>query len=140
MFSPLSASQTPPAAASPNPPFPSTTTVTNVTNNPPDPSSSQPAPQTIPPRSPTPPGNPATANVSSPEAEWQRQKDVEGASSAAIDTVMGMIGLEEVKRQMLRIKDKIEVTQRQGTSLNDERFNIVLLGNPGTGMLKPSSL
>jgi hypothetical protein len=84
-------------------------------------------------RSQTPPGNPATAKISSPEAEWQRQKDVEGASSAAIDAVMDMIGLEDVKRQMLRIKDKIEVTQRQNTSLKDERFNVVLLGNPGTG-------
>jgi len=81
----------------------------------------------------TPPGNPATEKKSPPEVEWQRQKDIEGASSAAIDAVMDMIGLEDVKRQMLRIKDKIEVTQRQNTSLKDERFNIVLLGNPGTG-------
>jgi hypothetical protein len=90
-------------------------------------------PNPPPQRSQTPPGNPATAKTSSPEAEWQRQKDVEGASSAAIDAVMDMIGLEDVKRQMLRIKDKIEVTQRQNTSLKDERFNVVLLGNPGTG-------
>lgn len=89
----------------------------------------QPPPQ----RAQTPPGNPATSNKSTPEAEWQRQKDVEGASSAAIDAVMDMIGLEDVKKQMLRIKDKIEVTQRQNTSLKDERFNVVLLGNPGTG-------
>lgn len=89
--------------------------------------------QTPPQRPQTPPGNPATAKTSSPEAEWQRQKDMEGANNAAIDAVMEMIGLEEVKRQMLRIKDKIEVTQRQSTSLQDERFNVVLLGNPGTG-------
>jgi hypothetical protein len=81
----------------------------------------------------TPPGNPATAKKSSPENEWRRQKEVEGANSAAIDAVMDMIGLEDVKRQMLRIKDKIEVTHRQNASLKDERFNIVLLGNPGTG-------
>jgi hypothetical protein len=81
----------------------------------------------------TPPGNPATVKKSPPEAEWQRQKDIEGASSATIDAVMDMIGLEDVKRQMLRIKDKVEVTQRQNASIKDERFNIVLLGNPGTG-------
>jgi hypothetical protein len=38
---------------------------------------------------------------------------------------MDMIGLDDVKRQMLRIKDKIEVTQRQNTSIKDERFNCV---------------
>jgi hypothetical protein len=104
---------------------------------PPDQSSSQPLLHNSPRARPqTPPGNPATLKKSSPEVEWQRQKDVEGASCAAIDTVMGMIGLEEVKRQMLRIKDKIEVTKRQMTSINDERFNVVLLGNPGTGRIR----
>jgi hypothetical protein len=99
----------------------------------------QPRSQPSPPHSPsrsrpqTPPGNSATSRKSSPEVEWQRQKDVEGTSCTAIDAVMGMIGLEDVKRQMLRIKDKIEVTQRQNTSIEDERFNIVFLGNPGTG-------
>ena len=99
-----------------------------------NPSSSQ-SPPNNPPRSrpQTPPGNLATSNKSTPQVEWQRQKDVEGASSAAIDAVMDMIGLEDVKRQMLRIKDKIEVTQRQRTSIKDERFNVVFLGNPGTG-------
>ena len=81
----------------------------------------------------TPPGNPATAKKSSPEDEWKRQKDIEGASCSAIDAVMDMIGLEDVKRQILRIKDKIEVTLRQSTPIEGERFNVVFLGNPGTG-------
>jgi hypothetical protein len=46
---------------------------------------------------------------------------------------MGMVGLHEVKGQMLRMKDKIELAQRQKTSIKDERFNTVFLGNPGTG-------
>jgi hypothetical protein len=83
----------------------------------------------------TPPGNPATSKKSSPEAEWQRQKDVEGANCTAVDAVMDMIGLDDIKRQILRIKDKIEVTQRQKTSIKDERFNVVFLGNPGTGRI-----
>jgi hypothetical protein len=106
-------------------------------------SDNQRAAQTSPPLRPqTPPGNLATAKKSSPEGEWQRQKEVEGANSAAIDAVMDMIGLEDVKRQMLRIKDKIEVTHRQNASLKNERFNIVLLGNPGTGETdrRPSAL
>jgi hypothetical protein len=77
-------------------------------------------------------GNPAYANKSPSEAEWQRQKDVEGANSPPIDAIMEFIGLEDVKSQILRIKDKVEVAESQGTSLADERFNIVLLGNPGT--------
>jgi DNA replication protein DnaC len=71
--------------------------------------------------------------VSPSNNDWQRRKDVDGASNDAIDSIMEMIGLEEVKEQVLRIYEKIEVTRRQGTSLKDERFNIVLLGNPGTG-------
>lgn len=60
---------------------------------------------------------------------------MEGASNAHIDAIMEMTGLEEVKAQVLRIKAKIDVSQRQGTSVTDERFNVVLQGNPGTGEL-----
>ena len=67
------------------------------------------------------------------QLEWERQKNVEGARNDAIDAIMDMIGLESVKEQVLRIKSKIAVTKRQNTSLKGERFNIVLLGNPGTG-------
>ncbi|KAL6302615.1 P-loop containing nucleoside triphosphate hydrolase protein [Sparassis latifolia] len=74
-----------------------------------------------------------TPSPSESEQEWERQKTMEGASNESIDAIMHMTGLEEVKAQVLRIKDKIEITQRQNTSLKSERFNIVLLGNPGTG-------
>ena len=67
------------------------------------------------------------------QLEWEREKNVEGARNDAIDAIMDMIGLESVKEQVLGIKSKIAVTRRQNTSLKDERFNIVLLGNPGTG-------
>lgn len=67
--------------------------------------------------------------------EWKRQKDVDGASNDAIDAIMDMIGLEEVKQQVLKIKAKIEMNQRQNTLLKGERFNVVLLGNPGTGII-----
>ncbi|KAI5793323.1 P-loop containing nucleoside triphosphate hydrolase protein [Geopyxis carbonaria] len=65
--------------------------------------------------------------------EWERQKRVESASSASIDRLMGMVGLEGVKRQMLAIRDKVETCQQQLTDLKHERFNIVFQGNPGTG-------
>ncbi|GLA87164.1 hypothetical protein AtubIFM56815_011439 [Aspergillus tubingensis] len=65
--------------------------------------------------------------------EWERQKTEEGQSNAALDTLMGMIGLESVKDSLLAIKAKVDVVVRQGASLSDERFGAALLGNPGTG-------
>lgn len=72
-------------------------------------------------------------NMSASKTEWQRQKDQENASNPAIDKIMEMIGLEEVKSQVLRIKSKVDTSVRQGTDLKKERLGLVLLGNPGTG-------
>lgn len=78
---------------------------------------------------------PLKSQDESPAAQdWQRQKDVENASNDAIDSIMGMIGLEDVKSQVLRIKAKVDLSLRQGTDVKGERFNVALLGNPGTGM------
>jgi len=68
------------------------------------------------------------------EKEWQRQKDLENASNDAIDQIMEMIGLEDVKSQVLRIKAKIDTAIRQNTDFKNERFGVTLLGNPGTGV------
>jgi hypothetical protein len=73
-------------------------------------------------------------NKSPSKTEWQRQKDQESAANPAIDKIMEMIGLEEVKSQVLRIKAKVETCIRQGTDIKKERLGLVLLGNPGTGM------
>jgi hypothetical protein len=73
--------------------------------------------------------------ASEAQSDWQRRKDIEGVSNPHIDAIMEMIGLEPVKQQVLKIMDKVDVTVRQGTSLAKERFNIVLLGNPGTGII-----
>jgi hypothetical protein len=69
------------------------------------------------------------------EMEWQRQKDIDNVSNEAIDKIMEMIGLEEVKSQVLRIKAKIDTAIRQNTDFKEERLGVTLLGNPGTGML-----
>lgn len=76
---------------------------------------------------------PSSTPTSGAEQEWERQKVMEGASDPSIDAIMSMTGLEAVKKQVLQIKGKVDVTKRQNTSLKNERFNIVLLGNPGTG-------
>lgn len=75
-------------------------------------------------------------NKSESKTEWQRQKDQENACNPAIDEIMDMIGLEDVKSQVLRIKAKVETATRQGTDLKKERLGLVLLGNPGTGLYK----
>lgn len=72
-------------------------------------------------------------NKSPSKTEWQRQKDQENATNPAIDHIMEMIGLEDVKSQVLRIKAKVDTSIRQGTDLKAERLGLVLLGNPGTG-------
>ena len=73
-------------------------------------------------------------NASPSKTEWQRQKDQLTAANPAIDEIMDMIGLEEVKSQVLRIKAKVDTSIRQSTDLKKERFGLVLLGNPGTGL------
>jgi hypothetical protein len=72
-------------------------------------------------------------NKSPSKTEWQRQKDQEYASNPAIDQIMEMIGLEEVKSKVLQIKARVETSIRQGTDLKKERLGLVLLGNPGAG-------
>jgi hypothetical protein len=101
------------------------TQLTQVTSNP--------APSN--PSLPTPAGPPPRRRESEAEKEWMRQKQVDGASNPAIDSVMEMGGLEKVKQEILNIKAKAEVTQRQGSSLKRERFSVSMLGNPGTGKI-----
>ena len=72
--------------------------------------------------------------LSNSEAEWQRQKQIEGASNDAIDSLMKLTGLEQVKAKVLDIKAKIEMVARQGLDMSKERLGMVMLGNPGTGM------
>ena len=67
--------------------------------------------------------------------EWQRQKDMEGAANEAIDAIMEMVGLENVKAEVLNIKATLDLAVRQGTSTSRDRYNVCMLGNPGTGIL-----
>ncbi|KAH7014058.1 P-loop containing nucleoside triphosphate hydrolase protein [Macrophomina phaseolina] len=67
------------------------------------------------------------------EKEWDRQKRVEGASNDAIDALMRLTGLEDVKAKFLCIKAQMETSARQGVDVKRERLGIVMLGNPGTG-------
>lgn len=73
--------------------------------------------------------------ISAAKDEWEHQKEFEGASNDALDSLMSMIGLENVKQQFLAVKVKVDTVVRQGTDLKDERFGAAFLGNPGTGEL-----
>ena len=83
--------------------------------------------------------NSATGNASpvksSAQADWDHQKYFERAQSDEIDTLMGMIGLENVKAKFLTIKAQVDTAIRQNVDLKSERFGTVLVGNPGTGKL-----
>ena len=73
-------------------------------------------------------------SISEAAKAWERQKKDLCADNEHIDAIMSLIGLESVKDQALKVKDKVDISLRQGANLSQERFNAVLLGNPGTGM------
>ena len=75
------------------------------------------------------------AETSEACAEWQYQKQFEMAENQFLDELMGMIGLESVKTQVLDIKKLVDTRIRQGVDLKNERFGVALLGNPGTGRI-----
>lgn len=78
------------------------------------------------------------AKGKSPAKEaWEYQKKTENANNNAIDSVMDMVGLEEVKLQILKIKAKVDLSVRQSSDMKEDRLNVAFLGNPGTGMSRP---
>ncbi|KAI8655251.1 hypothetical protein NCS57_01273400 [Fusarium keratoplasticum] len=81
----------------------------------------------------TPDPAPQSNAFSNASNEWKNMKQTEGASNAALDKLMGMIGLEAVKEEMLSMKSFVDTKLRQGFTLSGERFSCSLLGNPGTG-------
>lgn len=76
--------------------------------------------------------------VSAAEQEWQRRKDggEAGSDNKAIDELMELVGLEQVKEKVLNISAKVEICKLQETDLKSERFHTVFQGNPGTGKIK----
>ena len=70
---------------------------------------------------------------SSARGEWEHQKKLEFAQNEALDSLMDMIGLEDVKEKFLSIKARVDTSVRQNVTISEERFGAVLLGNPGTG-------
>jgi hypothetical protein len=134
----------------PIPPTPPSNTQSNVPPSNPTPPSPPPKPQ--PKTKPSATQTPSNSNQSKPQQpgpssaspmnvtptsaahqDWLHQKQVNGEKNSAIDGIMELTGLEDVKAQVLRIKAHIDLMKRQSVPLNKERLNLVLLGNPGTG-------
>ncbi|KAI9147702.1 Stage V sporulation protein K [Paramyrothecium foliicola] len=65
--------------------------------------------------------------------EWLRQKKIEYAENKYLDRLMSLTGLEETKAFFLHAKAKIQAATRRETSLGKENFDVVFLGNQGTG-------
>ncbi|GAP90247.1 putative nfx1-type zinc finger-containing protein 1 protein [Rosellinia necatrix] len=70
---------------------------------------------------------------SSAAAEWERQKRELKEKNKALDQLMAMEGLEEVKREFLRVKATIEEARKRKGWLKRQDLNLVLMGNAGTG-------
>ena len=66
------------------------------------------------------------------ELEWESRK-AQGETNEALDELMSLTGLENVKAKILSMKAWMEMAKQQGVNLADERLNIALLGNPGVG-------
>lgn len=78
-------------------------------------------------------GNGLSTWTSSARDEWEHQKEFEGARNEALDSLMDMIGLEDVKDKFLSIKSRVDTAVCQNIDVSQERFGAALLGNPGTG-------
>ena len=70
---------------------------------------------------------------SSAKKQWEHLKRFEGVDNEALNDLMSMVGLEDVKDGFLAIKSEVDTAVRQGLDMSNKRFGASLLGNPGTG-------
>lgn len=75
------------------------------------------------------------SGIESPAAaEWERQKRELKEKNKALDQLMAMDGLEEVKSEFLKIKATIDEARKRKGWIKRQDLNLVLMGNAGTGM------
>lgn len=74
---------------------------------------------------------------SSAKKQWEHFKRSDGADNETLDTLMNMIGLEDVKDKFLSIKMEVDTAVRQELDMSNKRFGCSMLGNPGTGEAFP---
>lgn len=68
----------------------------------------------------------------SAELQWQQRKAV-GEMCPPLDTLMNLIGLEEVNQAFLIIRSRVCVARVISVDLKEEHFGAVFSGSPGTG-------
>lgn len=71
--------------------------------------------------------------ASKAKQDWEEQKNTRAEENIHLDDMMNMIGLESMKAKMLEMKTLVDTARRQDVNLSEERFNTILVGNPGTG-------
>ncbi|KAE8312749.1 P-loop containing nucleoside triphosphate hydrolase protein [Aspergillus transmontanensis] len=57
----------------------------------------------------------------------------ETAQKELVDEIENLVGLENVKRQLLGVQNWVQICRRHGREPRNEWYNIVFQGNPGTG-------
>eukprot|EP00919_Chromeraceae_sp_WS-2016_P034909 GHVR01082672.1.p1 GENE.GHVR01082672.1~~GHVR01082672.1.p1 ORF type:complete len:2320 (+),score=323.74 GHVR01082672.1:1195-8154(+) len=65
--------------------------------------------------------------------EWAEYKSRDNVSSAVMDELVGMIGLEPVKKLFLSIIAEAKLNEARGIDMKKKRFGSIMMGNPGTG-------
>jgi hypothetical protein len=63
---------------------------------------------------------------------WEGMKQ-RGEKSDALDRLMVLVGLEDVKMGFLKVKATIEAARRRKGWLRRLDLNVAFMGNPGTG-------
>lgn len=73
-------------------------------------------------------------SVVSPAGQlWEKQKSQQNCHNAALDSLMGLVGMEKPKSQFMAIKNLVTTARRQNANLAEERFGAVFVGGPGSG-------
>ena len=65
--------------------------------------------------------------------DWQL-RGFDASSNKALDDLMNMTGLDDVKSKILYIKKRVETLRSQELGLQQEQLGLIMAGNPGTGM------
>lgn len=77
--------------------------------------------------------SPREIHECTPKSDWIFQKRAWDMSNTALDSLMEMIGLCEVKKKFVEINTFIATSGRQQVSQRKNKFGAVFIGNPGTG-------
>ncbi|KAI1173786.1 P-loop containing nucleoside triphosphate hydrolase protein [Nemania sp. FL0916] len=87
----------------------------------------------------TAPSSDCSGSESTAREDWEYRKTTWGESNNALDELMDMVGIEEIKRKFLQLHTLIQTAGRQGLDHISEKFGAVFIGNPGTGLLPGKS-